>query len=135
MPSKKIKKEPLKRKIEQAKFEATHIKFNFSFINYDKDFNDEHKIQFVKRLFDLSKESYLVVASWGKEIGFENIKLDIKKEIMPSFFNGNRQFDGKYTVIRLYPNNNPFPSRIIGKMINKIFYVFFIDICGNLYKH
>lgn len=135
MSSKKVKKEKLKDKIEQTTFQPTHIKFNFSFMSYDDGFSDEHKIQFVKRLFDLSKEPYLVVSSWGKEIGFENIPLNIKKEIMPAFFNGNRQFDGKYTVIRLYPNNNPLPSRIIGKMINKIFYVFFIDIYGNLYKH
>lgn len=131
----KIKKTKLKEKIENISFEPTHIKFNFSFITYSKDFDGEHKIQFVNRLLDLSKESYLVVSGWPKEIGFENVPLNIKKEIHPNFTNQYRKFDGKYTVIRLYTNNNPMPSRIIGKMINKIFYVFFIDIKGDLYDH
>lgn len=131
----KIKKTKLKEKIENTTFAPTHIKFNFSFITYCKDFEKEHKIQFVNRLFDLSKESYLVVSSWSKEIGFENVPLNIKKEIHQNFSNQYRKFDGKYTVIRLYTNNNPLPSRIIGKMINKIFYVFFIDIKGDLYEH
>lgn len=37
--------------------------------------------------------------------------------------------------MRIYPNNNPINARVIGVMINKIFYIFFIDIGGNLYKH
>ena len=131
----KVKKPKLKEKIENTSLELTHIKFNFSFITYCDNFDNEHKIQFVNRLFDLSKESYLVVSNWPKEIGFETVPLNIKKEIHPSFTNENRKFDGKYTVIRLYTNNNPLPSRIIGKMINKIFYIFFIDIKGELYDH
>lgn len=131
----KVKKQKLKEKIENTSLELTHIKFNFSFITYCDNFDNEHKIQFVNRLFDLSKESYLVVSNWPKEIGFETVPLNIKKEIHPSFINENRKFDGKYTVIRLYTNNNPLPSRIIGKMINKIFYIFFIDIKGELYDH
>lgn len=131
----KIRKSKLKEKVENTFFEPTHIKFNFSFITYCDNFDDEHKVQFVNRLFDISKESYLVVSGWAKEIGFENVPLNIKKQIHPNFTNKNRKFDGKYTVIRLYTNNNPYPSRIIGKMINKIFYVFFIDIKGDLYKH
>lgn len=131
----KVKKQKLKEKIENTSLELTHIKFNFSFITYCDNFDNEHKIQFVNRLFDLSKESYLVVSNWPKEIGFETVPLNIKKEIHPSFTNENRKFDGKYTVIRLYTNNNPLPSRIIGKMINKIFYIFFIDIKGELYDH
>ena len=131
----KIKKQKLKEKIENTSYELTHIKFNFSFITYCEDFDNEHKAQLVNRLFDLSKESYLVVSNWPKEIGFETIPLNIKKEIHPGFTKGNRKFDGKYTVIRLYTNNNPLPSRIIGAMKDKIFYVFFIDIKGELYTH
>lgn len=93
----KIKKTKLKEKIENVSFEPTHIKFNFSFITYCENFDNEHKIQFVNRLFDLSKESYLVVSGWPKEIGFENVPLNIKKEIHPNFANQSRTFDGKYT--------------------------------------
>ena len=131
-----IKKKSLKEKIDKKAFEPTHIKFNFSFISYDKDFTNEHKIKFVDRLIEISKEPYIVVAGWNKEKGFEIENLKISKTINSNFFSGNnREFNGKYTIIRLYPNNNPLPSRVIGVMINKVFYVLFIDIYGKLYNH
>ena len=113
-----IKKKPLIDKKCTQCYNPTHIKFNFSFITYMDNFTDEHKVKMMDRLIEISKEPYLVVAGWRKEIGFENIKVD-----------------GKYTIIRLYPNGNPCNSRIIGKMIHNIFYIFFIDIKGNLYSH
>ncbi len=134
--AKKIKKNNLKISIPCTEcFRPTHLKFNFSFITYEKDFNDKEKLQLLKRIRDLSKGSYLVVANYPKEIGFENIKVDIKKEIDPNFCAGHRTFDGKYTIIRLYPNNNSVKGRIIGKLINKVFYIFFIDVNGVLYEH
>ena len=133
---KKIKKDIRLIKECNNCFSPTHIIFNFSFVNYMENFDKNHKAQLVDRIFELSQEPYLVVAQWPKDKGFENISLNIRKSIDPSFFESeNRTFDGKYTIIRLYPNNNPLPSRIIGKMLNKIFYVFFIDIDGKLYKH
>ena len=131
-----IKKKPLIDKKCTQCYNPTHIKFNFSFITYMDNFTDEHKAKMMDRLIEISKEPYLVVAGWRKDIGFENIKVEIRKEISPKFFEGNnRKFDGKYTIIRLYPNGNPCNSRIIGKMIHNIFYIFFIDIKGNLYSH
>ncbi len=110
-------------------FSPTHIMFNFSFVNYMENLDEKHKAQLVNRMFELSKEPYLVVSNWPKEIGWENVSVKINKQIDPKFYESeNRSFDGKYTIIRLYTNNNPLPSRIIGKMLNKIFYVFFIDI-------
>lgn len=111
------------------------MKFNFSFITYEKDVGDEEKIQLYNRIKELSKEPYLIVANYGKEKGFENVKVNINKEIDSKFYAGHRSFDGKYTIIRLYTNNNPFPGRIIGKLINKVFYIFFIDVKGVLYSH
>ncbi len=131
-----IKKKPLIEKKCVQCYNPTHLKFNFSFISYQDEFTDEHKARFVDRLFKLSSEPYLVVSNWDKKIGFEYERLDIKKDIDPRYFDSpNRTFDGKYHVIRLYTNNNPRPSRIIGKIENKIFYVFFIDISGDLYNH
>ena len=131
-----IKKKQLIDKKCTHCYEPTHIKFNFSFISYMDDFTDFHKAKLVDRLIEISKEPYLVVAKWRKNIGFENIKVHISKEIDSRFYDGNnRDFDGKYTIIRLYPNDNPCNSRIIGKMIHNVFYIFFIDIKGNLYSH
>ena len=116
-------------------FQPQYLKFNFSFINYEEDLEDKDKIQLYERIKHISSEPYLVVSNWDKKIGFENVNIDISKKINPKFFDGNRQFDEKYTIIRLYPNNNPTKGRIIGKIINKIFYIFFIDAKGKLYKH
>ncbi len=119
-------------------FMPTHLKFNFSFITYEKNFTNEYQIQFLKRIRELSSKSYLEVSSWGKEIGLEFLKLDINKKISQDFFKGtsHRNFDDKkYAIFRLYTNNNPIVARIIGKLINNVFYIFFIDIGGNLYNH
>lgn len=116
--------------------DLVYLKFNFSFITYDKDFNDIHKAKLINRIMELSSEPYLVIANRNKNVGFEHVYVDIKKKIDSRFFEYNiRKFDGKYTIIRLYPNNNPKPSRIIGVLNNKIFYIFFIDINGELYQH
>ena len=116
-------------------FQPQYIKFNFSFITYGEKIEDKEKVQIYNRIKELSSEPYLIVSSWDKKRGFENVKVEIKKQIKPEFFGGHRYFDGNYTIIRLYPNNNPTPGRIIGKMINKIFYIFYIDVKGELYNH
>lgn len=134
--SRKIKQNnPKVQKVCTNCFNPKFIKFNFSFLKYDDELETKDIIQLYERLKKISKEPYLIVSSWDKKIGFENENLNIAKEIPIGFEDGNRRFDGKYTVIRLYPNNNPTPGRIIGKMINCIFYIFYIDAKGNLYKH
>ena len=119
-------------------FVPTHLKFNFSFISYEKNFSDEHKLQLLKRIRELSSVPYLEVASWKKNIGFEIEKIDINAKIDKNFFEGttHRNFDDKkYCIFRLYTNDNPILARVIGRLINNVFYIFFIDIGGNLYKH
>ena len=134
--SKKIKKQNVRiEKICTHCFQPQYFKFNFSFINYEEELEDADKIQLYDRLKQISSEPYIIVSNWNKNIGFENVKVNIKKEINPDFFDGNRNFDGKFTILRLYPNNNPTPGRIIGKLINKVFYIFFIDTKGRLYNH
>lgn len=134
--SKKIKKQNVRiEKICTHCFQPQYFKFNFSFINYEEELEDTDKIQLYDRLKQISSEPYIIVSNWNKNIGFENVKVNIKKEINPDFFDGNRNFDGKFTILRLYPNNNPTPGRIIGKLINKVFYIFFIDAKGRLYNH
>lgn len=119
-------------------FSPTHIKFNFSFITYEKNFTEEYQVQLLKRIRELSKVSYLEMMSWGKEKGIEIEKIQISKKISDEFFKGNshRNFDDKkYAIFRLYTNNNPIVARVIGKIIKNVFYIFFIDIGGKLYNH
>ena len=78
------------------------------------------------------------MSSWDKKRGIEWEKVNISKQILPAFFDGNshRNFDNvKYAIFRLYTNDNPILARVIGCTINKVFYIFFIDIGGNLYSH
>ena len=132
-----------KRKISLKKectncFVPTHLKFNFSFITFEDNFTEDHQVQLLKRIRELSSVPYLEMASWDKRIGIEIEKIDINKQIPPGFLSGNshRNFDDdKYAIFRLYTNNNPIVARIIGRLINKVFYIFFIDIGGNLYNH
>lgn len=139
MSSKKVKQQQLiNTKICDNCFAPTHIKFNFSFISYDENVDNEIKAKLIDRIRELSSVPYLEMAAWRKDKGLEFERVDIKKNIANDFFKGNshRQFnDGKYAIFRLYPNNNPKVVRVIGRLINKVFYIFFIDVGGNLYKH
>ena len=116
-------------------FRANHVIFNFAYITYEEDFNDEEKKVFIDRLREVSSVNYLEMMTWGKYKGFEDIRVKINKKIPSKFTEEIQEFDGKYTVMRLYKNNEPTPGRIIGKMINKVFYIFFIDVKGTLYDH
>lgn len=119
-------------------FSPTHLKFNFSFITYEKNFTEDHQIQLLKRMRELSEVPYLEMMAWGREIGIEIEKINISKKISEDFYKGNshRNFDDeKYAIFRLYTNNNPIVARIIGKLIRNVFYIFFIDIGGKLYPH
>ena len=74
-------------------------------ITYDENFEDEYKVQFLKRIRELSSVPYLEMMNWNKSKGIEIEKISISKQISPSFFDGNshRNFDsGKYAIFRLY---------------------------------
>ena len=136
--SRQVNRENLVNKTCTKCFSPTHLKFNFSFITYDDNFIDEYKLQFLDRIRELSSVPYLEMASWDKKKGIEIEKINIKKQISPNFFSGNshRNFNnGKYAIFRLYKKDEPILARVIGCLINKVFYVFFIDIGGKLYSH
>ncbi len=120
-------------------FSPTHMIFNYSFISYGlDDLTQEEKAALYDRIIDLSSQEYLAISQRRKNTGLELIdKNQINKQIPKGFLDGNthRAFSGKYSVFRLYPNNNPTKGRIIGVFIKNIFYIFFIDPKGILYDH
>lgn len=130
------KKDIQKNKLCNNCYNPIYLKFNFSFIQ-DKLENipPMHYKFILKRLFELSQEAYNTIASWDKKRGFELEKIYLSKNLPEKFSKSNIKYDDKWCVIRIYPNNNPLPSRIIGKLVNKIFYIMFIDIEGKLYNH
>ena len=116
-------------------FKSRHIVFSFAYLTYKKDFGKREAEVFFNRMIELSNVNYLTLRKLQKSVGFEEERLEMKKEIPSEFEEDIEIFDGKYTVIRLYKNNIPTPGRIIGKLVNKVFYIFYIDVKGELYKH
>lgn len=118
-------------------YSPQYIKFNFSYIVYDDDFDDKYKIQFLRRIRQLSSELYITVLNWDRKIGLEFEEIKINKQIPVKFSERfqSKEYNNKFAIMRLYPNNNPIVARVIGVIIKNIFYIFFIDINGSLYKH
>ena len=121
-------------------FAPQYLKFNFSYIVYEEDFTPQYQLQFLKRIRELSSDTYNIIRNRNKNIGLEFIEmkeLGIKKNI-PSRFEERfepKEYNNKLAIMRLYTNNRPILGRIIGVIIKNIYYVFFIDIGGNLYSH
>ena len=98
----------------------------------EEDRDEEYEI--------ISNYDYACRAFKDKKISFEFPDMDeihINKEIPKDFQErfDKKRYNNKWAIMRIYPNNNPVKARVIGVMINKIFYIVFIDIGGNLYKH
>lgn len=131
--------------------QKVYISFNWSFITTNNSYNlksseftTEHSHLLVKRLFELSEKDVVsITANYSKKIGLEKLpksKLSNKEklknlEIHKSFNDSVRkELAGEdFWVFRLCPNNNPYESRIVGKMIDDVFYVMFIDYRHELY--
>ena len=121
-------------------FMPQYLKFNFSYIMYEENFVDKHQIQFLKRIRELSADTYNIIRNRTKNIGLEFIEINelgIKKEIPHKFRQRfeSKEYNNKLAIMRLYPNNNPIVARVIGVIIKNIYYILFIDIGGKLYPH
>lgn len=132
--------------------EPIYITFNFSFITenslynlYCEDCSADHKHQLLERLLNLSsKDIVSLTAKTNKSWGLEKIDLKnfshkdkISSLKLPGKFENSKRKElagDKLWIFRLCPNNNPYPSRIIGKMIDNVFYIMYIDFNHNLYS-
>lgn len=132
-----------KHKIEEIKgsYKFLYIKFNFSFLSNSKQYNFDNskmtqniKADILDRIIELSENTIISLGTLGKERGFEtieesNIKITAKYS---NKFDDNEErvqtCSDKYYVFRIYPNNNPYPARMIGKWARGLFYIFFIDL-------
>lgn len=127
-------------------FKPTHIKFNFSFLTTNKSysfenpkFTSDYKAQLLTRIIELSAEDYILISGRKKSIGLEFLpetsfakKISYNNEFQNSEF--RKKSSDKFAVFRIYTNNNPIPARVIGKVVNNIFYVFFIDLDHSMYS-
>ncbi len=125
-----------------------YLKFNFSFITFEgKCDNIRDVFAFYERMKELSSEPYFALQlkysgnknSWFESIPVNKIQWKTKKEIPKKF----RELfpietNEKYEILRVYPSgtpNNTANPRIIGMIKNTIFYIFYMDWKGELYKH
>lgn len=92
-------------------FKTNHIVFNFAYVVYDENFENTDKIALINRIREVSSVIYLEVMRWDRYKGFEEERLDIRKEIPKGFNDDIEKFDGKYSVMRLYKNNVPTPRK------------------------
>lgn len=133
------------RKAKQEVF----ITFNFSFLSQNSSYNlsnpeltPEHKHLLFEKICELSKMSMIVLTAKSKKTnGLEKIEKFGRDDringmkIHPKFVESirNELTNKGFWIFRLCSNNNPFPTRIIGKMIDDVFYIMFIDIEHELY--
>ena len=131
--------------------QPVYITFNFSFLTTNssynmtnKDLTNEHQQHFINRIIELSnKEIVSLTARTDKKWGLEKIsKTSFGRQDKIKNMSIHDKFDSSvrkelsgdnFWIFRLCPNNNPYETRIIGKMIDDIFYVMFFDINHDLY--
>ncbi|MGL5084861.1 MAG: hypothetical protein ACRC68_03960 [Clostridium sp.] len=144
----KSKKDKVKNKTNISEiiggYKFEYLKFNLSFFSTNNDYNFKQmdkttKADILDRLQELSTETFMQVASYSKNRGFELIdkkSIAIKANYKQVEFekDGFRNSGTKYHIFRLYPNNNPLPVRLIGKITSNIFYILFIDMDHKTYK-
>lgn len=121
-------------------FSPQYLKFNFSYIVYEENFEDQYQLQFFRRMRELSNDTYNIIRNRDKKIGLEFVEINelgIKKKVPKKFSDRfeNKEYNNKLAIMRLYTNNNPILARAIGVIIKNIYYIFFIDIGGKLYPH
>lgn len=149
MPKLKVREQD-KQKISRSDFlnnKPTHLKFNLSFITpnnrycFDnQDFTAEHKLQLLERIYFLSRDDLVRTLAYPKNIGLEFIgRTSFRRYAAYNARFDDAEFrkkegDSKYSVFRIYPNNTPLPARIIGKLINNVFYIMYIDLRHEMYE-
>lgn len=121
-----------------------YLKFCFSFLTYETDCpNEKDKVKLLERLQWLSKEPFNeMMFKFGKDKDkwFEFLPFNSVRKEIPQSFRDNfpSETNETYSVFRVYPYGSPNGTanpRIIGMIKHSVFYIFFLDWKGELYKH
>lgn len=120
-----------------------HLKFNFTFMKENGSPAQQDGIKLVNRLKEISSDIYEIMLyqyQGNKKSFIENIPIALLNKQIPTGFRDlyPPQTNEQFAVFRIYPAGVPSGSanpRVIGMIKNTIFYIFFIDWKGNLYKH
>lgn len=120
-----------------------YLKFNFTYCKEKGKPAQEDSYNLIKRMQFLSSELYNILLykySGNKKTFIEEISIDkINIKIPEKFREENPiQTNEKISIFRIFPSGKPKGTanpRIIGMIKNTIFYVFYIDWTGDLYKH
>lgn len=143
--------EKKKLKIGEIDFNDKRLSFNFSFLTKTKKYNfesgnckDDMFILLLNRIQELSESTFNYVMALDRAHGIEGIALDSisSKEKIRSLdireeFKTSKRYrlsGKKIWIMRLCPNNNPYETRLIGRLIDQTFYLMFLDYKHDLYK-
>lgn len=108
----KIKKNNQKIKISCTNcFKSNHVVFSFAYVTYSDNFDNYAKQTLIDRMQEISSVNYLELSTWDKYKGFEEERVQISKNIPNGFNNEIEEFDGKYSIMRLYKGNEPTPRQ------------------------
>lgn len=135
--SKKVKARPKIKSNKLEDFKPEYVQFNFSFITkhekYNLENNDSIHTLLLEKIYYLSSMDWVQVLALRKEQGIETLSSHaLKKFTIPPEFKDRRDdyCTDKFFVFRLRNQ-----GRVIGKMIDKTFYILAIDTTFDLYKH
>lgn len=92
-------------------FKSNHVVFSFAYLIYSENFNAHAKQTLIERMQEISSVNYLELMRWDRYKGFEEERVKIAKAIPERFNNEIKEFDGKYSIMRLYKNNVPTPRK------------------------
>ena len=121
-----------------------YLKFSFAYVGYESgSAKKEDIVKFWERMLWLSERRFdemLFDYKTSKDKWFETLPLSAIKKDVPQKFRADFPYitNEKYYVLRVYPAGSPNGTanpRIIGMVRNTIFYIFFLDWDGKLYKH
>lgn len=121
-----------------------YLKIDFSFISHESNsVKNEDIINAWNRLRFISSKPYYVMQiefSGNKGTFFEAIPTNLIKKDIPTKFRDffPSETNEVFNVLRVYPSGRPSGSanpRIIGMIKHHVFYIFYLDWDGKLYKH
>ena len=121
-----------------------YLKFSFSFITFENDCSNQlDKAKMFERMKWLSQSPINEMmykigkdkSKWFEQIPLEKVRKAVPDEFRKLFASETSEC---YDVIRVYPSGTPNGTanpRIIGMIKHSVFYIFFLDWKGELYKH
>lgn len=135
----KLKTKNKKKKVKVKNYESSKMAYNFSFVSQRKDYSisscgNKTKLKLLEVIEKHSQFDKVYLLNLDKATGLETLPANVvKPNVHPDFVKSGRDdySSDKFFVFRIGNNK----ERVIGKIIDNIFYVLFVDEKGKAYNH